>query len=110
MARLFLTQTHLISINEILWCYHSNDISSAERLHKTIFFQHFSRPVPFGQYYIMIEMVLTIQQKSTRKSIARYLLFIYNCRPDYKISYNFIQRACAQITSISLHTLKKLRL
>ena len=69
MARLFLTQTHLISVNEIQWCYHSNDISSAERLHKTIFFQHFSRPVPFGQYYIMIEIILTIQQKSTRKAL-----------------------------------------
>ena len=50
------------SVDEIQWCYHSNDISSAERLHKTIFFQYFSGPVPFGQYYIMNEMVLIIQR------------------------------------------------
>ena len=62
MARLFLTQNNLISVDNILWCYHSNDISLAERLHKTIFFHHFSRLVPFGQYYIMIEMVLTTQR------------------------------------------------
>ena len=33
----------------------------------------------------------------------------FSSRPDNKISNNFIQRVCAQVTCISLHTLKKLR-
>ena len=40
MARLFITITDK-SVDEILWCYHSNKTSWAELSHSTVYFTRF---------------------------------------------------------------------